>query len=101
MVASCVDPLQGLGPLDHYLDAAIEAAQRNEIIVYAIYLPAEGHSSHSFFRTNRDTGSTCHRPSRNSGCPATSEVVVLIVLGHPKVWAESHGRNPAQAHWLR
>jgi nitroreductase len=35
------------------------------------------------------------------GLPATFEVVVPIVLGHPKAWPESHGRNPAKIHWLR
>jgi nitroreductase len=34
------------------------------------------------------------------GLPLTSEVVVPIVLGHPKAWPESHGRNPAEIHWL-
>jgi len=34
------------------------------------------------------------------GLPAQYEVVVPIVLGHPKSWPESHGRHPAEIHWL-
>jgi hypothetical protein len=52
MVTSGVDPLGGFGPMNPYLDAAIEDAQRNEIVVYAIYMPAAGHAGHSFFRMN-------------------------------------------------
>ena len=37
---------------------------------------------------------------REMGLPAASEVVVPIVLGHPKAWPDSHGRNPAQIYWL-
>lgn len=51
-MTSGVDPLGGLGPTDPYLDAAIEDAQRNGITVYAIYVPAVGHSGHSAFRIN-------------------------------------------------
>jgi nitroreductase len=32
------------------------------------------------------------------GLPEEYEVVVL---GHPKAWPESHGRHPAEIHWLR
>ena len=32
--------------------------------------------------------------------PQDCEVVVPIVLGHPKVWPESHGRHTAEIHWL-
>jgi nitroreductase len=28
-------------------------------------------------------------------------VVAPIILGYPKAWPESHGRNPAEIHWLR
>ena len=34
------------------------------------------------------------------GLPEQVEVVVPIVLGHSKVWPESHGRHPAEIHWL-
>ena len=30
--------------------------------------------------------------------PASYEVVVPIVLGHPKAWPESHRRSPAEIH---
>lgn len=32
--------------------------------------------------------------------PDTFEVVVPMIVGEPKVWPESHGRNPAEIHWL-
>ena len=31
---------------------------------------------------------------------ANYHVVAPIVLGYPKAWPESHGRNPAEIHWL-
>lgn len=52
MVTSGVDPLGGLGVINPYLDAAIDDAQRHEIVVYAIYMPGGGHSGHSFYRIN-------------------------------------------------
>jgi nitroreductase len=33
--------------------------------------------------------------------PEQYHVVAPIVMGHPKAWPESHGRNPAEIHWLR
>jgi len=32
--------------------------------------------------------------------PGHYHVVAPIVLGHPKSWPESHGRKPAETHWL-
>jgi nitroreductase len=32
--------------------------------------------------------------------PNQCRVVAPIVLGHPKVWPESHGRIPAEIYWL-
>lgn len=52
LVTSGVDPLGGMGPMNPYLDNAIEDAQRHGIIVYAIYTPAAGHAGHSFWRLN-------------------------------------------------
>ena len=34
------------------------------------------------------------------GLPEHYEVVAPIILGHPKAWPESHGRNPAEIHWI-
>ncbi len=34
------------------------------------------------------------------GLPESYDVVLPIVLGHPKAWPESHGRHPAEIHWL-
>ncbi len=52
LVSSGVDPLGGTGPVNPYLDDAINDAQRQGIVVYAIYMPTEGHSGHSFYRLN-------------------------------------------------
>jgi len=32
--------------------------------------------------------------------PESYHVVAPIVLGQPKAWPESHGRNPAEIYWL-
>lgn len=50
IITSGIDPLGGFGVINPYLDGAIEDAQRNGIVVYAIYMPSDGHSGHSFFR---------------------------------------------------
>lgn len=34
------------------------------------------------------------------GIPLEYQVVAPIVLGHPKAWPESHGRTPAEIHWV-
>ncbi|MGB9119376.1 MAG: nitroreductase [Candidatus Angelobacter sp.] len=34
------------------------------------------------------------------GLPDRYQVVAAIVLGHPKVWPESHGRKPAEVRWI-
>ncbi len=34
------------------------------------------------------------------GLPEIYEVIIPIVAGYPKVWPESHGRSPAEIHWL-
>jgi nitroreductase len=33
--------------------------------------------------------------------PEHYHVVAPIILGHPVAWPESHGRRPAEIHWLR
>jgi len=52
MITSGVDPFGGTGPMNPYLDSAIEAAQRNEIVIYPIYMPSAGHGGHSSYRMN-------------------------------------------------
>jgi len=47
LVTSGVDVLGGSGPTNPFLDAAIDDAQRNGIVVYAIYMPSAGHAGHS------------------------------------------------------
>jgi hypothetical protein len=51
LVTSGVDPLGDMGPMNPYLDGAVEDAQRQGIIVYAIYTPGSGHVGHSFWRS--------------------------------------------------
>lgn len=51
LVSSGDDPLGGES-MDPYLDSSIEQAQRAGTIVYAIYTPGAGHSSHSYWRMN-------------------------------------------------
>ena len=52
LVTSGVDSLGGLGPMNPYLDSAIADAQRQGIVVYAIYMPSAGHAGHSLWRMN-------------------------------------------------
>jgi hypothetical protein len=54
MITSGDDPLGGNGPMNPYLDTAIEQAQRAGILVYAIYTPGIGHARHSYWRMNWD-----------------------------------------------
>jgi nitroreductase len=35
------------------------------------------------------------------GLPAQYEVVAPLILGHPKAWPPSHGRNPAEIYWMK
>ena len=49
-----------------------------------------------FARPWLDLPSTKHE----LGLPADHHVVAPIVLGYPKAWPASHGRNPAEIHWL-
>jgi hypothetical protein len=52
LVSSGFDSLGGPGPTNPYLDTAIENAQRDGVVIYAIYTPGAGHTGHSFWRTN-------------------------------------------------
>ena len=52
MLTSGADRFGGSGPVDPYLDSAIEDAQRAGTIVYSIYTPAIGHWGHSLWRIN-------------------------------------------------
>ena len=52
MVTDGIDPLGGSGPLNPYLDSAIENAQRAGNMVYSIYAPGASHYGHSFGRMN-------------------------------------------------
>ncbi len=52
LITSGDDPLGGIGPINPYVDAATESAQRAGIVVYAIYTPGIGHAGHSYWRAN-------------------------------------------------
>jgi hypothetical protein len=52
LVTSGADSLGLTEPANPYLDKAIADAQRNGIIVYAIYMPSAGHAGHSLWRMN-------------------------------------------------
>lgn len=52
MVTSGVDPDNGPGPSNLYLDRAIAAAQRAGVVVNAIYFPSAGHFGHSRWQIN-------------------------------------------------
>jgi len=34
------------------------------------------------------------------GIPEKYRIVAPIILGYPKAWPESHGRNPPEIHWI-
>ena len=50
MITSGIDPLNGPGPVDPYLDEAIETAQRAGVPVYSIYWGGAGHLGHSLWQ---------------------------------------------------
>jgi hypothetical protein len=50
LISSGADTYYGGGPIDPYVDAAVEDAQRAGVIVYSIYTPGSGHAGHSFYR---------------------------------------------------
>jgi hypothetical protein len=52
MVTSGIDPDYGPGPLNPYLDRAIEAAQREGVVVNSIYFGSAGHFGHSLWQIN-------------------------------------------------
>lgn len=35
------------------------------------------------------------------GIPDQYHIVAPIVVGQPAAWPESHGRKPAEVHWIR
>ena len=52
MVTSGIDPDNGPGPLDPYLDRAIGVAQRAGVVVHSIYFGGAGHFGHSYWQIN-------------------------------------------------
>ena len=50
LISSGDDPLGSDSPMNPYVDAAIEDAQRAGIAVYTIYTPGIGHAGHSYWR---------------------------------------------------
>jgi hypothetical protein len=52
MITSGIDPDYGSGPLNPYLDRAIEKAQRAGVAVHSIYFGSAGHFGHSLWQIN-------------------------------------------------
>ena len=52
MITSGIDPDNGPGPSNPYLDRAIEAAQRAGVVVHSIYFSSGGHFGHSLWQIN-------------------------------------------------
>jgi hypothetical protein len=52
MVTSGIDPDNGPGPLNPYLDHAIAVAQRAGVVVNSIYYNSAGHFGHSYWQIN-------------------------------------------------
>src|SRR5579862_2141788 len=52
LISDGVDTYYGGGPVDPYVDAAVEDAQRAGVTIYSIYTPGSGHAGHSFYRIN-------------------------------------------------
>ena len=50
MITSGIDPDYGPGPLNPYLDRAIEATQRAGVVVHSIYFSSAGHFGHSLWQ---------------------------------------------------
>jgi hypothetical protein len=50
LISDGVDTYYGGGPIDPYVDNAVEDAQRAGVTVYSIYTPGSGHAGHSFYR---------------------------------------------------
>jgi hypothetical protein len=52
MVTSGIDPDNGPGPINPYLDRAILMAQRAGVVVHSIYFQSAGHFGHSLWQIN-------------------------------------------------
>jgi len=52
MITSGVDPDNGPGPSNPYLDHTIELAQREGVVVHSIYFSSAGHFGHSLWQIN-------------------------------------------------
>ncbi len=52
MVTSGIDPDNGPGPINPYLDRAIAVAQRAGVVVNSIYFNSAGHFGHSYWQIN-------------------------------------------------
>lgn len=52
MISDGVDPLYGGGAVNPYVDQAIAAAQKADVIIYSIYAQGAGHAGHSYWLLN-------------------------------------------------
>jgi hypothetical protein len=50
MVTSGIDPNNGPGPINPYLDEAVDMAQRAGVVVHSIYYASAGHFGHSYWQ---------------------------------------------------
>jgi hypothetical protein len=51
MISDGEDAYYGGGPIDPYVESAVEDSQRAGVAVYSIYTPGSGHAGHSFYRS--------------------------------------------------
>lgn len=90
LVTSGNDVLGGPGVMNPYLEAAIDDAQRKNIVVYAIYMPSAGHAGHSSWLLNwaqshlaqiaEETGGEAYMPG--FGPPISFAPYLEDVAGH-------------------
>jgi hypothetical protein len=80
MITSGIDPNYGPGPLNPYLDRAINAADRAGVVVHSIYFSSAGHLGHSLWQINwgqnylsqlaEETGGECFGWGLPTPCPS-------------------------------
>jgi hypothetical protein len=82
MISSGADPLGGFGPVNPYVDVAIEHAQIGGVIVYAIYTPPAGHADTASGKLTQDriiSPGLLRNPAEN---PISSASRPLCLLPH-------------------
>ncbi len=82
--------------VERLLGAAVLAPSAMNLQPWAFAVLLDRERINNYARRAKDWLLTKHE----LGLPADHHVVAPIVLGYPKAWPESHGRNPAEIHWL-